>query len=308
MFDVMLAAAIAASATMTIAGPNGPIEGSFVDAGKQAPVVLIIPGSGPTDRDGNNPLGVTAAPYRLLADALAAHGVSTLRADKRGMFGSKAAIPDANAVTLAAYATDAHNWIRALRERTGAKCIWLLGHSEGGLVALVAAQQSDDLCGVILLAAPGRKLGDVIREQLNANPANAPLLPQAMTALDSLEAGKTFDTAGMPAPLLGLFNSKVQPFVIDLLRQNPAALAKGVGVPLLIIRGGKDIQVSAADAQALRQARPDAILLTPPNMNHVLKDVAGEDRAGNLATYADPSLPIDPQLVEGVANFVKVRR
>lgn len=131
MFSIMIAAVVAAAAPMTTPGPHGDLAGSFVDAGKGAPVVLIIPGSGPTDRDGNNRLGVTAAPYRLLADALAAQGVSTLRADKRGMFGSKAAIPDANVVTIADYAADAHNWAQALRKRTGAPCVWLLGHSEG---------------------------------------------------------------------------------------------------------------------------------------------------------------------------------
>src|SRR5690242_10249997 len=120
---LMSAAAAAAAVQMTVPGPRGDIAGTFVDAGKNAPVVLIIPGSGPTDRDGNNPMGVTAAPYRLLAEALATRGVSTLRADKRGMFGSKSAIADANAVSIADYAADAHQWVDALRKRTGANCV-----------------------------------------------------------------------------------------------------------------------------------------------------------------------------------------
>ena len=307
MFTLMIAALAAAAVPMTVPGPQGALAGTFVDAAKDAPVVLIIPGSGPTDRDGNNPLGVKAAPYRMLAEALAAKGISTLRADKRGMFGSKAAIPDPNAVTIADYAADAHNWVAALRKRTGADCVWLLGHSEGGLIALAAAQQPAGLCGLVLVAAPGRKLGAVIREQLQANPANAPLLPQAMAALDSLEAGKTVDVTGMPAPLLALFSPKVQPFLIDLLRQDPAALAAHTSLPMLIVRGGKDIQVSAADAQALHSARPNAELVTPPNMNHVLKDVSSDDRAANLVTYADPSLPVDSTLVDAIAAFVKAR-
>ena len=308
MLTLMVAALGAAAVPLTVPGPHGDLAGTFVDGGKGAPVVLIIPGSGPTDRDGNNPMGVTAAPYRLLAEALGAKGISTLRADKRGMFGSKAAIPDANQVTIADYATDAHNWTDTLRKRTGATCVWLLGHSEGGLVTLAASRQPQGICGLILVASPGRKLGAVIREQLQANPANAPLLPQALAALDSLEAGRTVDTAGMPTPLLALFSPKVQPFLIDLLRQDPAAMAGGTKLPLLIIRGGKDIQVAATDVEALHSARPDAKLLRPANMNHVLKDVAGDDRGANLAAYADPSLPIDPDLVDGIAGFVKARR
>jgi uncharacterized protein len=305
MLSLIMAAVAAAAVPMTVSGPQGDLAGTLVDAGKGAPVVLIIPGSGPTDRDGNNPMGVTAAPYRLLAEALAAKGVSTLRADKRGMFGSKAAIADPNAVTIAAYATDAHNWADALRKRTGAKCVWLLGHSEGALAALAAAQQPRGICGLILVASPGRKLGAVIREQLEANPANAPLLPAAMAALQSLEAGKTVDTTGMPAPLPTLFRPKVQPFLIDLLRQDPAAMAARIKLPMFIIRGGKDIQVSAADAEALHAARPDAQMLSPATMNHVLKDVAGDDRAANLATYADSSLPVDGSMVDRIVSFVK---
>ena len=305
MLSMLVSAAVAAATPMTIPGPSGPIAGTFTDPGKRAPVVLIIPGSGPTDRDGNNPMGVAAAPYRLLADGLAARGVSTLRADKRGLFESKGAIPDPNKVTIADYAADAHDWAAALRKRTGAKCVWLLGHSEGGLIALAAVQKAADLCGVILVAGPGRRLGAVIRDQLAANPANAPLLAQANAALDSLEAGKAVDASGLPAPLQPLFATRVQPFLMDMLAKDPAALAARATLPMLIIQGGKDIQVARADAEALHAAQPKAKLLILENMNHVLKDVAGDDRAANIATYGDPALPLDAGLVDAIAGFVK---
>ncbi|MEO8455278.1 MAG: alpha/beta fold hydrolase [Sphingomicrobium sp.] len=305
MISLIIAAFAATAVPMTVSGPRGSLSGTLVDAGKAAPVVLIIPGSGPTDRDGNNPMGVTAAPYRLLAEALATKGVSTLRADKRGMFGSKAAIADPDAVTLADYATDAHTWADAFRKRTGTRCVWFLGHSEGALIALAAAQHPQAICGLILVAAPGRKLGAVLREQLHANRANAPLLPQALAAIDSLEIGRPVDVAGMPAPLLALFRPQVQPFLIDLLKQDPQALVALTTVPVLIVQGGKDLQVSAADADALHAARPDSQLLVVPKMNHVLKDVEGDDRASNLAAYADPNLPVDPILVDEIARFVR---
>jgi uncharacterized protein len=307
MFHFILAAAVAASIPMAIPGPKGDLAGTFVDAGKNSPVVLIIPGSGPTDRDGNNPLGVRAAPYRMLADALATKSVSTLRIDKRGMFASKAAISDANAVTVTDYAADARAWAAAAAKQSGAKCVWLLGHSEGALVALAAGQQPAGLCGLILVSGPGRKLGDVIRDQLRANPANAPLLPQALGALDSLETGKTIDSSGFAAPLQALFSPKVQPFLIDLMRQDPTAEIAKVKLPVLIVRGAKDIQVSAADAEALHGAQPNSKLVIVPDMNHVLKDVASDDRAANLATYGDPDLPVDTAAVDAIADFVKHR-
>lgn len=305
MLAYMIAAVAAAAIPMTAPGPKGDLAGTFVDAGNGAPVVLIIPGSGPTDRDGNNALGITAAPYRMLAEGLAAKGVSSLRVDKRGMFGSKSAVTDANKVTIADYAADAHSWIAAIRARTGSKCVWLLGHSEGALVALVAAQQPQGICGVILVSGAGRKLSEVIREQLRSNPANAPVLDSAMTALDELDRGQHVDVTDMNPALLPLFRPQVQDYLIDMFRQDPVRLAASAKVPILIVQGERDLQVSPDDARKLASAQQKAKLVLIPRMNHVLKDVPSEDRSANLATYADPSLPIDPKLVEAVAAFVK---
>lgn len=305
MFSLLIAAAAVAALPITAPGPQGPLAGTFEDAGKGTPVVLIIPGSGPTDRDGDNPMGITAAPYRLLADALLAKGVSSVRIDKRGMFGSKAAIPDPNKVTIADYATDAHNWVAAIRKRTGVPCVWVLGHSEGSLVALAAAQRPEGICGVISVSGAGRKLSDVIREQLRSNPANAPLLEQAMAALDKIEKGQHVDVTGMNPALLRLFAPQVQDFLIDDFRHDPATLAASIKVPLLIIQGERDIQVSTADGRTLATAQPKAKLVLIPAMNHVLKDVASDERAANIATYSDSSLPVDSTLVDAIVSFVE---
>jgi pimeloyl-ACP methyl ester carboxylesterase len=304
MIDMLIAAAAAASA-ITAPGPLGPLEGTLVDAGRNTPVVLIIPGSGPTDRDGNNPLGVTAAPYRLLAEALADKGVSSVRIDKRGMFGSKAAVADANKVTIGDYAGDIHHWVNAVRKRTGVKCVWVLGHSEGALVALAAAQQPDGICGIISVAGAGRRLGDVIRDQLRANPANAPVLDSAMAAIDSLEHRRHVDVSTMHPGLQRLFAPEVQDFLIVVFSYDPAKLAGSVTVPMLILQGERDVHVSVADAQTLAAAQPKAKLVLLPLMTHVLKDSAGAERAAILATQSDSSLPVDSGAVAAIADFVK---
>ena len=310
MSALLIAAALAATPVerqLIAPGPLAPLAGTLLDVGKRSPVVVILPGSGPTDRDGNNPLGVSAATYRLLAHGLAARGVTTVRIDKRGMFGSKAAIANANAVTIADYAADAHAWAKAARAATGAKCVWLLGHSEGGLVALAAGQDRSDLCGVISVSAAGRRLGTIIREQLQANPANTPYISSASAALARLEARQRFNNADIPVALQPLFGEAVQLYMIDLLAQDPARLAASLKLPLLIVQGDRDLQVNVADANALAAAQPKARLVVLPGVNHVLKNVATTDRAANIATYANPSLPVSAAAVDAVATFVKKR-
>jgi len=289
---------------ITARGPEGDLAGTLIPAQEGQPTVLIIPGSGPTDRDGNNPMGVNAASYRLLAEALAAKGIGSIRIDKRGMFASKGAVPDANDVTIAAYAEDVHSWIASAREETGAECLWLLGHSEGGLVALAAAQETDGVCGVLALASVGRPAGAILREQLQANPANAPILPQALAAIDDLEAGKTVSVEGMHPALKGLFNPAVQGFLMDLMSYDPAQLAGALEVPLLIVSGAKDLQTPFADGEALHAANAASTFTLIADMNHVLKLVEGDGRATNFATYADPSLPVHPVLVTAIARFI----
>jgi uncharacterized protein len=225
-------------------GPLGPLKGTMLaPASGRLAMMLIIPGSGPTDRDGNNPLGVKAATYRLLAEGLAERGIGTVRIDKRGMFASAAAVADGNAVTIDDYVADVGAWISVIRKETGVSCVWLLGHSEGGLVALAAAQKLPDICGLVLVSAAGRPLGEVLRTQLRANPANAPVLPQAMAAIESLEAGKRVDVSGMHPALMPLFAPQVQGFLINMFSYDPAKLIAAVAKPVLIVQGRRDIQV-----------------------------------------------------------------
>jgi pimeloyl-ACP methyl ester carboxylesterase len=308
---LVLAAALAAANAAPVQsyveapGPMGPLKGTMLaPASGRAPMILVIPGSGPTDRDGNNPFGLKAASYKLLAEDLAARGIGTVRIDKRGMFASSMAVADANAVTIDDYVTDVGAWIASIRKQTGVPCVWVLGHSEGGLVALAAAQKVPDICGLVLISAAGRPLGEVLRMQLRANPANAPVLDQAMSAIDNLEAGKRFDVTGMNPALLSLFAPQIQGFLISVFSYDPARLISTITKPMLILQGERDLQVSVADAERLKQAAPQAKLVLLPNTNHVLKTVTTDDRRANSATYADPSLPLAPGVVDAVANFV----
>ena len=304
---VALAALTTAPVSTEIVLPSqpAPLHGTLLTPPGASAVAVILPGSGPTDRDGNSPMGVAAGTYRLLAEGLADQGIATLRIDKRGIAASAAAGPAEADLRFDAYAADARAWAAEAAARAGKPCAWLIGHSEGALVALKAVAGGDDpesskVCGLILLAGAGRPAGVVLREQLTALPD--PLKTQAYDALTELEAGRT--VAEPPAALAALFRPSVQPYLISWLPLDPAMLLAAYDGPVFIGQGTTDIQVGIIDAQALAAADPDATLKLWDGVNHVLK-TAPADRAGNLATYADPDLPLAPGVTQDVAAFIR---
>lgn len=278
----------------TLLTPDGPIQATAV----------ILPGSGPTDRDGDSlnngtPLQVRAASYRLLAGSLARQGIATLRIDKRGVGQSQAALTSEADLTFDDYIADAKAWAAEAARLTGRPCVWLIGHSEGALVALGATREPDDhICGLVLLAPAGRPAAAVLAEQLSGLPE--PLRTQALAGVADLAAGR--QTAVVPG-LESLLRASVQPYLISWLTLDPAALAQAYRGPMMVARGTTDLQVSTADLDALAAARPDATVAVFEGVNHVLK-VAPADQAGNLAAYADPALPLAPGVAQAVAAFL----
>lgn len=302
MLTLALAAALLAEPTstpVTLPSEPAPLHGTMLTPeGETRAVAVIIAGSGPTDRDGNSPMGVTASTYRLLAEGLAERGIATVRYDKRGIAQSAAAATAEAKLRFDHMAEDARGWARLATETTGRPCAWLIGHSEGALVAQVAANGTEGICGLVLLSGAGRPAGVVIREQLATVPE--PLKTQAFEALAELEAGRT--TEGPPA-LAALFRPSVQPYLISWLPLDPAALLADYDGPVLIGQGATDIQTGTADAQALATAQPNARLVTWDGVNHVLK-IAPVDRAANIATYGDAAQPLAPGVVDSVADFI----
>jgi len=190
----LLAASLLAgpvSTDIALPAQPAPLHGTLLTPEAPTAVAVILPGSGPTDRDGNSPMGVAASTYRLLAEGLAEQGVATLRIDKRGVAASTAAGFDETKLRFTDLAVDARAWAAEAASRTGQPCAWLIGHSEGALVALKAVDGGDDkVCGLILLSGAGRPAGASIREQLDAG-LPEPMKPQAFAALSELEAGRT---------------------------------------------------------------------------------------------------------------------
>ena len=300
-FSVLAAMTLSARAEdVTAPASPGELHGTLLKAGNRAPALLIIAGSGPTDRDGNSELGVHSDMYKLLAEGLAAKGVSSLRYDKRGVGESRAAMIKQSDLRLQTYADDAATMAQALRKQVASRCVWVLGHSEGALLAELMAQKPDGICGLILVSGSGRRIADVMREQLSVMPE--PARSRALTAIAELEAGRLVPNP--PAQPLGLFYTEVQPYLISWMAADPAQLLSRINRPVLVLQGDTDIQVSVADAKALAAAKPDAKLAVLAGVNHILK-IAPADRNANMATYADPSLKLAPGVVDTIAAFVQ---
>ncbi len=189
-------------------GPQGALKGTLLTPGPRTPVVLLIPGSGAVDRDDNGG-PVKAGTLKLLAEGLAERGIASVRVDKRGLYASAAA-GDANSATVEEMGKDAHAWARVLTAKLGVRCIWLAGHSEGGAVAIAAAQDPSQICGLALISTAGRRLSDVIRDQLSWTPGAGPLIPAVDAILSKLENGEHVAAADIPAPLMRLFHPLVQ--------------------------------------------------------------------------------------------------
>ncbi len=296
----------AASEPIEIPGPEGPLQGELLLPEGARSGVVIVPGSGPIDRDGRFSTGRGALSYRLLAEALAAEGVASVRIDKRGLFGSKAAIADPEAVTVEAYAADVAGWAQALAGRLGRDCVWLAGHSEGGLISLAAASGgASGVCGLVLLAAPGRRLSVILREQLARQPQARAYDDEMERILSTLERGERVDIETLSPALRQPWRDSIQGFLINLFSKDPVALARAYPGPVLVIQGTRDAQITPVDAAALAGAAPQGVLRLFPLMTHMLKDeVAGAP----YATYEDPDLPLTAGLAQTIAEFTREGR
>jgi fermentation-respiration switch protein FrsA (DUF1100 family) len=286
---------------MSVDNAHGTLHGTLLLPAGCGPfaTVLILPGSGPTDRNGNNPMGVGANTYRLLAEGLAAKNVASLRYDKAGIAASTAAAPKLEAdMRFEMGATDATLFVSALRKEARVGHVVLAGHSEGSLLAMLVTKQAK-VDGYISIAGAGRRISDVLREQLGKS-LGASSLAKANDIIASLEKGQMVDD--VPADLASIFRPSVQPYLISWFKYDPATELHALSDPALIAQGTTDIQVDVADAKLLAAAKPDAQLLLVDGMNHVLKS-ATLDNASQNAAYTSTTLPVVPALIDAVATF-----
>jgi pimeloyl-ACP methyl ester carboxylesterase len=262
---------------------------------ERPPVALLIAGSGSTDHDGNGPQ-IKPATLKKLSEQLVAHNIATLRYDKRGAGGWKAEFGRPEDFRFKDYVDDAVALVTYLRESGKFSRVALVGHSEGGLVAILAAQRvpTDRL---VLLVTAARRQGDLLKAQLEKKLAPDVYAPIAK-AVDDIMAGQVVD----PPPHGLSIPPAMQPGIASAFIEDPIAPLKKVVTPTLIVGGGRDRQIARLDFMALSAASPAAKTLWLPDMNHVLNDVT--DEADDLAAYNQSERPLDPDLIAAVATFI----
>jgi uncharacterized protein len=259
------------------------------------PVALLIAGSGPTDRDGNGPQ-IKPATLKKLSDMLVARGIATLRYDKRGANGWKQEFGRIEDFRFRDFVDDAVALVTHMRDSGKFSRLTIIGHSEGGLVGILAASRTP-VDRLVLLATAARRQGDLLKEQL-ARQVPPEMLKPIAAGIDAIMAGRIVD----PLPPGLNIPPALQPSFASAFTEDPIPPLKQISQPILIAGGGRDRQVARTDFDMLSAAAPAAKTLWLPEMNHVLNDVS--DDADDLAAYNQPERPLNAALVEAIADFV----
>jgi pimeloyl-ACP methyl ester carboxylesterase len=260
------------------------------------PAALLIAGSGSTDHDGNGPQAKPAT-LKKLSEQLAARKIATLRYDKRGAPGWKPEFGKPEDFRFKDFVDDAVALVNYLRSSGKFSRLVVIGHSEGGLVAILTAGKVP-LDRLVLLVTAARRQGDLVKAQLERKQIPPDILDPILKAIDSMMAGQIVD----PPPKGLAIAPSMQPSLASAFVEDPIDPLKSIDRPTLIVGGGHDLQVARLDFAALSAASPLAKTLWLPEMNHVLVDVG--DEADNFAAYNQPERPLDATLIDTIAAFI----
>jgi hypothetical protein len=285
---------------ITLETKTGDIKGSLLIPSvlEKTAVVLIIAGSGPTDRNGNNPM-MTNNSLKMLAKELQKNGIASVRYDKRGIGESKNSGLQEIDLRFEDYVQDVEGWIKLLKEDERFSNIIVLGHSEGSLIGMIASHKQEAK-KFISVAGVGIPAGDILRKQLKGQPQF--ILDESLKIIEKLENGETVEKVSQM--LYSLFRPSVQPYMISWFKYNPQIEIAKLNKPILIIQGTTDIQVSVSDADKLASANKKSQKQIIEGMNHILKE-AELDRQKNIQTYSMPDLPLKKELIKFIVKFIE---
>jgi hypothetical protein len=263
---------------------------------ENSPLVILIQGSGPTDRDGNQKMMKNDASKKI-AHQLAENGIASYRFDKRIFKMNKFKIKEAD-LRFEDFVTDVNSILEYFKADNNFNKIILAGHSEGSLIGILAAQQGAD--AFISLAGPGRSIDKIVVEQLAKQ--SEELSENARQAFDEMD--KTGSTSNYSPYLESIFRPSVQPYMRSWMNYDPALEIAKLEVPILIINGSFDLQVDSIDADILNAASKNSKLVILKNMNHIFREIKGENLE-NTKAYNEPNRPLHPELIPALTDFIK---
>lgn len=259
-------------------------------------LVIIIGGSGPTDRNGNQSF-LKNNSLKKLAEELSSNKIATFRYDKRIVKQIKQGNIDRN-IMFDDFVTDAISVITFFKKNHSFNHIFILGHSQGSLVGMLAAEGRAD--GFISLVGVAQSIDNIVIEQIAKTYPS--LSKDAESVFSHLRKGQKTDI--YPMELASVFNKDIQSFMMNWMQYNPQEEIKKLQMPILIINGTKDLQVEPKEAKQLYEAVPSSTLELIDNMNHVLVTIEG-DNLENSKSYNESFRKISPNLIEALLKFVK---
>ena len=276
---------------------NHSIHGTLLESVDSNSVLsVIISGSGPTDRDGNN-TSLKSDYLKMLAEGLFENGVSSYRYDKRGVGNSIGNIQSGNDIKFIDYINDVVSIINHFKDTKEYKRIVVIGHSEGALIGMIASRLIAD--SFISIAGAGEDYLTLIQRQLSIQPPYVKSMSDPI--IEKLKNKELVDS--VPPLLNSLFNNTVQKYLIDASSYDPKQEISKLDIPVLIVQGSNDIQIEIKDAQLLHNAAKKSRLEIIQGMNHVFRQ-APENRLLNMQTYGNPELSIDDSLVNLIVDFL----
>lgn len=288
---------------VTLSTLAGTLSGTLTmpkNVSGKIPMVLIIPGSGPTDRDGNSTLGPHPNTYKMIAAELGKAGIASLRYDKRGIGQSKTSAKEAD-TKFTDMADDANEFAGMLKDDSRFSKLIVLGHSEGSLAGMLMIASTEVPFNGFISAAGAADPADIILTEQLKKAAPPSVQTEFKRIVDSLRKGKTTDRVD-PA-LYSIMRPSIQKYMMNWMAFDPQRVIKRVKIPILIIQGTTDMQIDVAQATKLKKAKSEAILKIIDGMSHILKD-GPPDREQNLETYNNPNLPLKPEFVTAVVSFI----
>lgn len=264
---------------------------------ERMPLVILIQGSGPVNRDGNAPMMKNNG-MRKIGEALAENGIASFRFDKRIFKMDKLKLREEN-LSFDDFVTDVVAIVDHFKNEESFSKIIVAGHSEGALIGLLASQRTE-ADAYISLAGAGRPIDQIIVEQLSKQ--SEELSANAGNAFEEIRVHG--ETANYSPYLESVFRPSVQPYLASWMKYDPAEEISKLIIPVLLVNGSFDLQVDLEDAENLKEALPAAQLAILENMNHIFREIKGESLE-NTKAYNEPNRPLHPELIPLLLDFIR---